>query len=559
MAARKLVRALAWFTAAVLTYLWLNLVLELIPHTRPLGDRLTHMLLDVLASIGESVLRSIPGLAFVAVIFVIARFAAATGRAFFDRVKRQNLTLGWLDRDTAPPTAAIFSVGVWLFALAMAYPYLPGAQSQAFQGVSVLVGLMVSIGASGTVSQAASGLMLMYTRAYRVGEFVRIHDTEGTVVDVGLLSTRIRTGLGEEVMLPNTLVLGNTSKNYSRAVPGTGFVVHATVTIGYDTPWRQVHRDADRGRGERDLTPIPQPRVVQTALSDSTSSTGWWRIEAAGAAATRRGNQPLHANIQDVFNEHGVQIMSPHYVADPAEAKVVPPGRWFAAPAVDPGAPPAEAQPAPLSAWAISFHTVGLNTRPRCAASMSMWRTSGLWWSRVAAWPTTASVGLAMAVMRARMGVDSRFGHAALDPVQVHAAAAEERRGARVLRAALHRRAQRDHFFHQSGQVARHFARHHAAQAPADQRQRAAAELAVALARARHHAVAQHRHRGFVAVEARSARRPSRATGRPACAGCRCRRGSGPGPSPRRGGRACAGSGAAARWRGRRRRSRASR
>ena len=179
VAARKLVRALAWFAAAVLTYLWLNLVLELIPHTRPLGDRLTHMLLDVLATIGQSVLASIPGLAFVAVIFVIARFAASTGRAFFDRVKRQNLTLGWLDRDTAPPTSAIFSVGVWLFALAMAYPYLPGAQSQAFQGVSVLVGLMVSIGASGTVSQAASGLMLMYTRAYRVGEFVRIQRHRG--------------------------------------------------------------------------------------------------------------------------------------------------------------------------------------------------------------------------------------------------------------------------------------------------------------------------------------------------------------------------------------------
>jgi Mechanosensitive ion channel len=127
----------------------------------------------------------------------------------------------------------------------------------------------VSIGASGTVSQAASGLMLMYTRAYRVGESVRIQDTEGTVVEVGLLSTRVRTGTGDEVMLPNTLVLGNTSRNYSRTVDGTGFVIDTTVTIGYDTPWRQV--DAmlkEASRRVECIAETPPPRVIQTALGD---------------------------------------------------------------------------------------------------------------------------------------------------------------------------------------------------------------------------------------------------------------------------------------------------
>lgn len=334
-AARKLVRWLAWATALVLSYLWLNLVLELIPHTRPLGDRLTLLLVDVLSTIGQSVLHAIPGLLFVAAIFVIARFITRTGRAFFDRVHRQRLTIGWLDRDTAPPTAAIFSVVVWLFALAMAYPYLPGSQTQAFQGLSVLVGLMVSIGASGTVSQAASGLMLMYTRAYRVGEFVRIQDTEGTVVELGLLATRIRTGMGEEVMLPNTMVLGNTSRNYSRAVPGTGFVLDTAVTIGYDAPWRQVHAMlVEAARRLEAVSDTPAPRVVQTALSDyyvEYRLIAYSRLEAPVPRAEALSQ--LHAAIQDVFNEHGVQIMSPHYVGDPAEAKVVPKERWFAAPA----------------------------------------------------------------------------------------------------------------------------------------------------------------------------------------------------------------------------------
>jgi small-conductance mechanosensitive channel len=224
---------------------------------------------------------------------------------------------------------------VWLFALAMAYPYLPGSQTQAFKGLSVLVGLMVSIGASGTVSQAASGLMLMYTRAYRVGECVRIQDTEGTVVEVGLLSTRVRTGTGDEVMLPNTLVLGNTSRNYSRTVDGTGFVIDTTVTIGYDTPWRQV--DAmlkEASRRVECIAETPPPRVIQTALGD-------FYVEYRLVAYSRREKpqtraealSQLHANIQDVFNEYGVQIMSPHYEADPSGAKVVPSDRWFAEPA----------------------------------------------------------------------------------------------------------------------------------------------------------------------------------------------------------------------------------
>ena len=332
---RRLVRVAAWGLAFVVSFLWLNAVLESVPYTRPWGERLTEMLVNVLVTLGTGVLEAMPGLFFVLVIVLIARLVVRAGASVFDRVREERLTIGWLDADTAPPTRMVFTVIVWLFALAMAYPYLPGSQTQAFQGLSVLVGLMVSIGASSTVGQAASGLILMYTRAYRVGEFVRIQETEGTVVEVGLFATRVRTGMGEEVMLPNTMVLGNSSKNYSRAVPGTGFVLDTVVTIGYDTPWRQVHAMLTEAAGRvPTIAALPAPRVVQTALTDfypeyrlvaySKAESAMPRAEAMGA---------LHAAIQDVFNEYGVQIMSPHYLGDPAEAKVVPKARWFEAPA----------------------------------------------------------------------------------------------------------------------------------------------------------------------------------------------------------------------------------
>jgi small-conductance mechanosensitive channel len=222
----------------------------------------------------------------------------------------------------------------------MAYPYLPGSQSEAFRGISVLVGLMVTFGGSGLFGQGASGIILMFARTIRVGEYVRIADHEGTVTEIGAFTTKVRTGLGEELTLPNGVVLGTVVKNYSRTVKGPGYIVDTTVTIGYDTPWRQVEAMLlDAARRTPGVLPTPAPRVFQTALSDFYPE---YRLVCQAIPSEPRPRAEvlanLHANIQDVFNEHGVQIMSPHYLADPADAKVVPKQNWYASPARPPEA-----------------------------------------------------------------------------------------------------------------------------------------------------------------------------------------------------------------------------
>jgi small-conductance mechanosensitive channel len=172
---------------------------------------------------------------------MLARALSRALDGFFERVRNGQVKVGWLDADVVTPTQRIVKTVIWLFALAMSYPYLPGAQTEAFKGLSVLVGLMVSLGASNLVGQAASGLILTYGRVFRKGEFVHIAGYEGTVMELGVFATRIRTGLGEELTISNSSILGTTTKNYSRAVEGVGYVLDTTVTIGYDTPWRQVH------------------------------------------------------------------------------------------------------------------------------------------------------------------------------------------------------------------------------------------------------------------------------------------------------------------------------
>ena len=329
-----------WLLVALLSYEWASFVLSCFPYTRPWGEQLNQSLYSLVVGFSLAIADALPGLCVALAIFLIARFVVGAVGRLIHRIGRSAPQASWLTPETAPTTRRLVSIAIWLFAVAMAYPYLPGAQTEAFKGLSVLLGLMVSLGASSIVGQGAAGLILTYTRTIRVGEYVRIGEYEGTVTDMGIFTTRIRTGLGEELTLPNSMITGTVTKNYSRAVQGPGFVVDTTVTIGYDTPWRQVEAMlVEAARRTPGVLETPAPQVFQTALSDYYPE---YRLVAQAVPSRPRPRAEvvtmLHANIQDVFNEHGVQIMSPHYMADPPAAKLVPPEGWYAAPARKPEA-----------------------------------------------------------------------------------------------------------------------------------------------------------------------------------------------------------------------------
>jgi small-conductance mechanosensitive channel len=333
--ARGCVNGLCLLVLGILSYEWLAFVLQQFPYTRAWGEELGNFLLDVVHRIGGGVLRALPDLFIALVIFLLAKVVTSLLRPVFDHIERDGSETGWLNRDSAAPTRKLVNVGIWLFALVMAYPYFPGAGSDAFKGMSVLIGLMVTWGGSNLVGQWASGLILMYSRTLRVGEYVRIAEQEGTVTDLKTFITRIRTGMGEEITLPNATVLATTTKNYSRAVKGRGYVVDTVVTIGYDTPWRQVASMlVEAARRTPAVLDNPAPLVFKTALSDFYIE---YRLVCQAIPEQPRPRaavlDALHAHIVDVFNEQGVQIMSPHYLDDPSAAKVVAADDPFAAPA----------------------------------------------------------------------------------------------------------------------------------------------------------------------------------------------------------------------------------
>ena len=330
---RRMVTAAMVALDLVVVYAMLTFILRQFPYTRPWGESLRTFLVTTIANLGLGMLNALPDLFTVALIFFITRFGVRLLGLWFHAVETGRVTARWIYPETAQPTRRLATTLLWLFGAVMAYPYLPGSQTEAFKGISVFVGLMVTLGSSGLVNQIMSGFTITYSRALRLGDFVRIGDVEGTVTHLGVLSTKLRTLRNEDVTVPNAVVVSQTTMDFSRYGDTAGVFTPTTVTIGYDAPWRQVHAMLlEAARRTAGIRREPAPLVLQAGLED------FYVKYMLLVCLERQDQRPIvlaamHANIQDVFNEYGVQIMSPNYVLDPAAPKVVPKKDWYAAPA----------------------------------------------------------------------------------------------------------------------------------------------------------------------------------------------------------------------------------
>ena len=296
-----------------------------------------HVLVGTATRLALGILRSIPGLLTVALILIFTRFLVGLAKLVLASVEAKQITLPGIDAEVAAPTRRLVVIGLWLGAVVMAYPYLPGSDSLAFKGVGLLFGLMASLGGSRLVGQAISGFVVMFARALRPGELVRVGEYEGFVSSINLLSVRLRNYKNEEITIPSSLVVDSVTKNYSRLAATESVRITASVTIGYNAPWRQVHAMlTEAARRTPGICPAPEPFVLQKALSDF-----YVEYEVIAAIEDMKTRlmviNTLHQNIQDCFNEAGVQIMSPHYEGDPAEKVWVPRENWFLGPATKPG------------------------------------------------------------------------------------------------------------------------------------------------------------------------------------------------------------------------------
>jgi small-conductance mechanosensitive channel len=321
---------------SVIVYVYLNFVLGLYPWSRPLAQHLFALFLHPLYTIGTAVLRTLPNLVFLAILFMLMRYALKAARFFFASLDQGTITLANFDRDWAWPTYRIIRLLIVAFVLVVAYPYIPGSSSDAFKGVSIFLGIIFSLGSSSVIASVVAGYSMTYRRAFKVGDRIQVNNLTGDVVETRLLVTHLRTVKNEEIVVPNSLILNSHVTNYSTLARSRGLILHTTVGIGYETPWRQVEAmlrlAAERTPG---LLKEPPPFVLQKSLDDF-AVTYEINVYCDNPQAMGRLYTALHQNILDVFNEYGVQIMTPAYEGDPEQPKVVPKGQWFMAPATSP-------------------------------------------------------------------------------------------------------------------------------------------------------------------------------------------------------------------------------
>ena len=310
-----LVKIFRWFVYAVLLYITLPIIFSIFPFSRDWADALFHLIWSPFKGVLIAIWEYLPNLFSILVIYFVMKYVIRFVRYIFHEIEAEKLKLSGFHADWAMPTYSILKFLLYAFMFVLIFPYLPGSDSNIFKGVSVFIGVLFSLGSSSAIANMVAGLVITYMRPFKIGDRIKIGDVTGDVVEKTLLVTRIRTIKNEVITIPNSSVLNGNTTNYSSEAIEKGLIIHTTVTIGYDVPWKDMHQALiDAALRTNLILDEPKPFVMQTSLEDFYVS---YQINAytreAGKQALIYSN--LHQNIQDVCNERGIEILSPHYRA----------------------------------------------------------------------------------------------------------------------------------------------------------------------------------------------------------------------------------------------------
>jgi small-conductance mechanosensitive channel len=313
----KLVTIIRLIVLIFVVYISLPAIFSVFPETEAYATTLLAWIFSPAKAALMGFIHFLPNLFSIIVIVVLFRYILKAIKFFVDEIQKGQIQIDGFYSDWAMPTFNIVKVLVYAFMVVIIFPYLPGSNSPIFQGVSVFVGILFSLGSSNAIANMVAGLVITYMRPFKIGDFIKIGDVTGTVIEKSPLVTRVRTPKQEDITIPNATVLSSSSINYSANTNdnSNGLLIHTTITIGYDTPWVAVHKALIEAAMRTDfLEQSPTPFVLQTSLNDFYVS-----YEINGY--TKHPNQQpsiyskLHQNIQDCFNEAGLEIMSCHYTS----------------------------------------------------------------------------------------------------------------------------------------------------------------------------------------------------------------------------------------------------
>lgn len=311
----RLLRVLRVATIVLALYLSLPILFSIFPQTRDYTYTLLNWIISPAKSVIKGVVSYLPNLFTIVVIYFFTKYTVRAVKFAATEIEAGKLKITGFYSDWAKPTYSIVKFLLYAFMLVVIFPYLPGSNSPIFQGVSVFLGILFSLGSSTAIANVVAGLVITYMRPFKVGDRVKIGEITGDVLEKTMLVTRMRTVKNEEITVPNATILSSHTINYTTAAEKNGLIVHTTITLGYDVPWAKVHDALVTAALRTNLVEQqPKPFVLQTSLEDFYVA---YQINAYTFAPSSQAKiySDLHQHIQDCCNEAGIEILSPHYQA----------------------------------------------------------------------------------------------------------------------------------------------------------------------------------------------------------------------------------------------------
>ncbi len=324
-----LTKIMRWFIYLIILYISLPVIFSIFPFSRTWADSLFQLIWTPFKGVLTAIWSYLPNLFSIAVIYIVMKYVNRFVKYFFEEIKSERLKLNGFHPDWAMPTYSIVRFLLYAFMFVLIFPYLPGSDSNVFKGVSVFLGVLFSLGSSSAIANMVAGLVITYMRPFKIGDRIKIGDVSGDVIEKTLLVTRIKTIKNEIVTIPNSSVLTGNTINYTIEAENQGLIVHTTVTIGYDVAWKDVHQALiDAALKTELISSEPDPFVLQTSLDDFYIS---YQVNAYTKYASKQAviYSNMHQNIQDICNERGIEIMSPHYRAERDGNKKAMPDQYF--------------------------------------------------------------------------------------------------------------------------------------------------------------------------------------------------------------------------------------
>ncbi|MDE7421357.1 MAG: mechanosensitive ion channel family protein [Muribaculaceae bacterium] len=300
------------------------ILFSIFPQTESLAYKIFYYIIDPVKMVVKAIIEYIPNIFIIAIIWYCVRYIVKGLKYITEEIKSEKLKISGFYSDWAEPTFNIIRFLLYAFMIAMIYPYLPGSESGVFQGISVFVGLIVSLGSSSVISNFIAGFVITYMRPFKAGDFIKVNDTMGNVVEKSPFITRIRTIKNEIVTIPNSFITTSDTVNYSASARQYGLIIHTMFTMGYDVPWRTVHSLLiEAALKTNGILEHPAPFVLETEMNDN------YMCYQINAYIKEADDMPvimsdMLQNIQDAFNEAGIELFAPHHFTTKSKCDVAP-------------------------------------------------------------------------------------------------------------------------------------------------------------------------------------------------------------------------------------------